>query len=781
MLELVDGPTLADRIGRGPIPLDEARSIARQIAEALEAAHEQGIIHRDLKPANIKIRSDGTVKVLDFGLAKALESLEAYPERSLAPTITSPAMTQAGVLLGTAPYMSPELAKGRPADRRSDIWAFGCVLYEMLSGRRAFDGDHMTEVLGAVVRLEPDWSALPANVPPAVRSVLKRCLQKDPALRMRDIADARFQVEEAFDTPSGSVQSVRPTLGRGGYAGWVVAALVTTVATALVLSDWSSAELPETRLEIVTPPAVDPLSLAMSPDGRSVVFQGELESPRLWLRSLASPEARALTGTEGATMPFWSPDNRSIGFFANGALKRIDLESGFVRTVAPAPDPRGGSWHTDGTILIGGGLGPLNAVPANGGAVKQGTPLLPGQTNHRWPQFLPGGDRFLLFATGAPDVRGLYVGSLTDTSLHRVSDRESAYTFLPPAYVLLARQGALWALRLNREYVSAAGALIPVAPKTLVHGALVGYGAFSSSATGSIAYRASAKKTQLLWLNRTGTTVGALGQPDDSQLLLMQLSSDGRTVAVERNVDGNRDVWLIDVARGVHRRLTFDEGDDGAPIFSPDGSRVVHATGGNREFFEMQERRSDGTKGQMLVLASDDDYKQPQDWTSDGRYILYRVQTMENADLWALPLFGERKPIEVARTSFAESNGRFSPNGRWVAYESTETGRSEIYVQPFPGPGPKSQISVGGGILPRWRRDGSELFYVAADRHLMSVSVTADSARLPGSVPRSLFRLPSLLYEPSPDGQRFLVNTVVSEASPITIILNWKAPGRQER
>ena len=422
VLELVDGPTLADRIAQGPLAIDEARLIARQIAVALEAAHDRGIIHRDLKPANIKLKGASptlatvdiaadTVKVLDFGLAKALESLTTDADVAQSPTVTSPAATQSGVLLGTPAYMSPEQAKGRSADRRSDIWGFGCVLYEMLAGRAPFDGDGVTEVLGAVVRLEPDWNALPPGVPAGLRSLLKRCLQKDPALRLRDIADARFQMDDAFDAVAAPAQALTP---RHAYAGWIVSAVVTAIAIGVgfVLAGRRPAEVAEARLEIVTPAAADPLSLAISPDGRSLVFQAGLDLPRLWLRPLASQEARALTGTEGGSAPFWSPDNRSIGFFADGLLKRVDLENGLVHTLAQAPAQRGGTWHPNGTLLIGSGLGPLTTVAASGGTLKPLTQLLPGQTDQRWPQFLPDGDRFLLYATGAADVRGLYTGSL---------------------------------------------------------------------------------------------------------------------------------------------------------------------------------------------------------------------------------------------------------------------------------------------------------------------------------------------------------------------------------
>ena len=542
VLELVEGPTLAERIARGRLPLDETLGIASEIALALEAAHELGVVHRDLKPANIKLTArgasgvgatldrtlasqtrhaegaaspvppaedraverrfpaagagDATIKILDFGLAKVLEPPGGAADLSQSPTITTPAMTQAGVLLGTAAYMSPEQARGRAADRRTDIWAFGCVVYEMLAGRPAFDGEDMAEVLGAVVRLEPTWSALPATVPPAVLAVLKRCLQKDPALRMRDIADARFAIDDGLAAQGGTIHPTVPARTRAGYTSLAAAALVALIAGMGIA--WSvrrtSAERPETRLEIVTPPTDDPLSLAMAPDGRSLVFQArDRGQSRLWLRRFETEEAQPLRGTERGTLPFFSPDGGSIAFFADGSLKRIDLAGGFVRTLASAPQGRRGSWNREGTIIFGAtSVGPLYRVPADGGAVEQATTLVAGQTNHRWPQFLPDGRRFLLFALGSPDVRGVYLGSLAEQGLRRISDRESAYLFLPPAHVLFARQGALWVRRLSPEYTSVEGDLIPVAPRVLVHSTVTGLGAFSSSSAASIVYRASA-------------------------------------------------------------------------------------------------------------------------------------------------------------------------------------------------------------------------------------------------------------------------------------------------
>ncbi len=779
VLELVEGATLADRVANGSIPIDEVLSLARQIAEALEAAHERGIIHRDLKPANIKIKPDGTVKVLDFGLAKTVAPAQRGAGVSQSPTITTPAMTEAGLILGTAAYMAPEQAKGLEADKRSDVWAFGCVLYEMLTGSRPFKGDDVSDTLAAVLLRDPDWKLLPPRLPPPIHLLLRRCLERDRRRRMSDVAGALFAIDEA----AGATVSPIPHASsrRLAYAGWVVAALVTAALLVAALLRRAPSDTPEMRLQLMTPPTTDPFSFALSPDGRSVVFQARVDGRvQLWLRPLELDEARPLTGTDGASLPFWSPDSRSVGFFSSGELKRFDLEGGFARTLASAPNPRRGAWHSDGTIVFGAAsAGPLYRVPAAGGAVATATDLLPGQSNHRWPAFLPGSRRFLLLALGAKGLRGLYVGSLDDKQVRHVMDLDSEVAIMPAGHVLLGRQGALWAQRLNAQNPQVEGELIPVAPRLLMDRNVNGLAALSSSLVGSVAYRTSDGGRQIVWLDRSGRQTGVLLPLDDAQPSGVRLSSDGRTAAVHRMVSGNTDIWLIDTARGVPRRLTFDPAVEGEPIFSPDSNRVLFVSDRKLNLWDMYLRSADGTGEETLLLESGEN-KNPRDWSSDGRYVLFASQNPKTGlDIWALPLFGDRKPFAVAQTPFAEQDGVFSPDGRLVAFESNETGRLEIYVQPFPGPGAKVQISAAGGRAPRWPRKGSELFYVAPDNRLMSVTVEARGSTIDASTARSLFTLPEFeSYVPSHDGQQFLVNTSVSETSPITVLLNWKPPVR---
>ena len=781
VLELIEGETLAERLtrqaaatpSRPGLPVNEVVAIAGQLIDGIEAAHEHGIVHRDLKPANIKVTPEGRVKVLDFGLARLMS---VNGDRDADPAARAAGVTQNGALLGTAPYMSPEQARGRTVDKRSDIWAFGCVLYEMLAGAPAFAGDGTADLLANVVTVEPDWSALPPDASPALRMCVQRCLQKDLRERFHDIADARLAMEGAFEPSSGVTRRRRPLLERYAPVGWAAAALaIVATLTIVAFPAADPLEPQETRLEIVTPPAADPLSLAIAPDGRSVVFQAGRDLPQLWLRRLDSPDARPIAGTEGAIFPFWSPDSRSVGFRVGRVVKRVDLDSGLVRTVANRVST-GAAWAADGTILLGSGIGPLHRVRAEGGPITTVTDLLAGQNSHRWPQSLPDG-RFLLFALGVPETRGLYLASTGERIARRVADRESGYRFMPPAHVLFARDGGLWARAVRADLSFVEGEPLPVAPKVLVDASLYGYSAFSTSSTGSIAYRASAAATRLVWLDRTGRQVGTVGQPDDSQMTLSQASRDGRAIAVTRTIEGRTNVWLVEAERGMPRRLTFDVNDN-AVVISPEGDWIAYQADGPRDGSVVYRRRSDGTgTATVLLEESVDEWHQPMDWSSDGRHIVFAAQTPTGPDLRVLPVSGGAAPFDLATTPFAEFDARFSPDSRWVAFVSTETGRAEVYVQAFPGTGPKRQVSAGGGTRPRWRRDTSELFYLSYDGRLMSVPIVREGANLETATPRELFTLKSTSgYEASPDGQRFLVTAVVSEASPISVILNWKPP-----
>ena len=797
IMELVEGPTLANRIANGSIPLDEALPIARQIAEALEVAHEQGIIHRDLKPANIKVRPDGTVKVLDFGLAKAFDPVASgVASATMSPTLSIHG-TQAGIVLGTAAYMAPEQARGKAIDRRVDVWAFGCVLFEMLTGKRAFDGEDATAVLARIIEREPDFSLLPPPTPPAIRRLLRRSLEKDRKRRLADISDAQLEIDDAsIETPVEiTAASASRTTGRERVA-WVLGATALLAAGALAVPAtlYVRRVPPEPtvmRLDVITPPTDEAFSFALSPDGRLLTFVANGEKgAQLWVRSLDQVAARPLAGTDGASYPFWAPDSRTIGFFADGQLKRVDFAGAALQVLASAPYPRGGAWNAEGVIVFAPSIAdPLMRVAATGGPATPVTRLETGQGSHRWPQFLPDGRRFLfLMATGQSGTQGIYVASLDRGEPRRVLPADTAGAFAAPGYLLLASQGMVNAYAFDPGPATVSGEPTPIAqPVGMDDGAF--HSAFTVSSAGILAHRAGASRRQLVWFDRSGKRLGAIGQPDDAALANPSLAPDGRRVAVARETQGNFDVWLLDARRGVSTRFTFDAAVENAAVWSPDGSRIVFRSS-RRGVFDLFEKRADGTTDEQPLLVTPQS-KSPLDWSRDGRFLLYGTNDLKTgSDLWALPMTGDRRPFAVVQSVFDEIEGQFSPDGRWLAYASNESGRYQIYVRAFPEPGGKLQISVAGGVQPRWRPDGRELFFVDADGQLTAVPIhlAADKRTLEAGAPQALFatRLATggniaaagaqalAQYLAMPDG-RFLMN-IAAEAvtSPITIVLNWQ-------
>jgi len=794
VLELVEGPTLADRIAQGPIPLDEALPVARQILAALEAAHQHGIVHRDLKPANIKLKPDGTVKVLDFGLAKLAhpDAAGGLPDVTASPTITAPAMTGVGVLLGTAGYMSPEQARGLAVDRGADIWAFGCVLFEMLSGARAFPGVDATETIAAIIRAEPEWSLLPGDTPASVVRVLRRCLRKDRARRLADVRDARLDIEDAQNEPAGFVAPPgRPR--RRERLAWAAACLLSAAigaTTMLWRGDGSSpAPHPEMRVEITTPPTTDQVSLALSPDGQKLAFVASSDGrPKLWLRSLATGSAQPLEGTDGASFPFWSPDSRSIGFFADGGLNRIDMDGGSRRRLASVPVAAGGTWSRDGVILFPTVPdSPIFRVPAGGGKAELVPGAQPGQPGHRFPQFLPDGRHFLYYVVEGA-AGSVYIGTLDGLERQRLLDADAAAVFVPPARVLFVRAGMLFAQRFDPGRQQLEGNAVALAEGISVDA--VGAAAISGSAQGSIVYRIGPanRQRQLVWFDRTGKALGIAAGPDANSSLNPALSPDGRRVALNRSVSGNGDIWLLDLGRSVLSRFTFDPGPEIYPVWSPDGARIVYAANNRTgSGFRLFQKPTTGA-GQASPLLDTGQNMIPDDWSRDGRFISFATSRSGNWDIWAFPLERDTKPFPVTQTRYDELSSQFSPDGHWIAFESDESGRNEIYVQPFPGPGIKTIVSTGGGLQPYWGPGGRELFYVAPDGRLMSVSLRfrSDSQTVEPASPVPLFltRISSTRtggsrqeYIVSPEGKQFLMNTFVEQAgSPITLVLNPAAP-----
>jgi Tol biopolymer transport system component len=797
VMEYLEGDTLAHRLAKGALPIAQALAIAIQIADALDRAHRAGIVHRDLKPGNIMLTKVGA-KLLDFGLAKTPGGVISGADASMLPT-TPGNLTAQGAILGTLQYMAPEQIEGQEADARTDVFAFGAVVYEMVTGKRAFEGKSQASLVGAIMHAEPPPPS--SGKPLASRSVdrlVRKCLAKDPDDRWqtaRDLLDDLKWATEAGSQQGAVVPVAGPRPGRAGRArlAWIVAGIALAVATAAVWQqrrDTAAAD-PVTRFEIVVPPTDSPTSLALSPDGRQLAFVATTEGQsRVWVRPLDDTDARALAGTEGASFPFWAPDARAIGFFAEGKLKRVDLTGGAPQVVADAPNGRGATWNSEDVILFTPGNvastrdSVITRISASGGTPMAVSHLAAGEGSHRWPQFLPDGRRFMFFSTnGRPDTQGVYLGSLDGGEPIRVLATETPGVFVPPDRVLLVRGDALMAARFDAEQGTVVGELMSlVQPVGRDDGVLAS--AFSVS-PGTLAYRATggSQRRQLVWMDRSGRMVGSIGSTETNQLAQPALDPGGQRIAMNRNLMGNFDIWLLDTSRGIPARFTFDPALDAYPLWSSDGRRVIFGSSRSGPV-SLYEKAASGAGDEHLLAA---DAGVPLSWSADGRFVLYsRADPKTGTDLWVLPMTGERKPLAVVQAAMEQPGGEFSPDGRWLAYESNESGRFEVYVQPFPDAGGKWQMSSAGGTQPRWRRDGKELYYVAADARLMAVPVaTNQDGKTPGlGVPAPLFgtRLATGAgvtagrpeYAVAPDG-RFLMNTVVEDTAPapITIVLNW--------
>ena len=805
VMELVDGDDLADRIARGPMPLDEALAIARQIADALAAAHEAGIIHRDLKPANIKVRPDGTVKVLDFGLAKALDGSrpsDGPNQRTFAnaATITSPAMpfdvrsshpeqgrevTTVGQILGTAAYMAPEQAKGQPVDRRADIWAFGCVLYEMLTGRRVFPGDDVTETLASVVKTEPDWSALPAATPPAVRRLLARALQKDHRRRLADMHDARLELDE----PAADVDAA-PRGSSRAYVPWTIAAvLALSLAGAAYLWPRNAATTVESsvvRFEIPPPPGgqfpLRPGAISLSPDGQQVAFVSGNYPGRVHVRALADVAATPITqitGVANIAAPVWSPDARSIivtaGTAMGGPVRRLSLSGGTVATLAEWG--RSAIWGTRGVVVFTGPDGRLHRVADAGGVVQPITTLdeSAGETAHMATTFLPDGRRFLYAAVNRnAQQTALYVSSIDrdpPTRLEGLNARAEyagGYLWFIEGTTLVARSFDPASLQVGNETV-------PVAENV---------SDFAVAANGTLVTRPREDDvSNIAWLDRDGkpqTVVGPAGAYRN--LARPDLSPDGRTLAfTRRDAVGNADIWTLDLERNLPSRLTSDRADEEAPIYSPDGQWIVFSSSrsGVRDLYR---RKADGSGSDELLLASPVN-KSPSGFSPDGSVLLF-WQAVPNtgADILALPMTGDRQPVTLLSTTALEGYATFSPDGKWLAYCSGEPGEGDdVYIQPYPLTGSRVRLSSTGGASPQWSADGRAVFYGAPDGDIMRVSLTFSGDTVRPGVPQRVVRAPGFFQHSGFVMDRAASRLLTLAASPMTITapltvtLNWPA------
>lgn len=804
VMQFLEGQTLAQRLEKGPLPIDQAVRYATEMADALDAAHRRGIIHRDLKPGNIMLTRTGA-RLLDFGLAKLREPITSTLSDMTALATQHPA-TAEGMLLGTMPYMAPEQVEGREADARSDVFALGAVLYELVTGQRAFPGATAASVIGAILKDDPPPIASRQPLaPPALEHVIRTCLAKDPDERWQSAADVKRElawIASTLSAPGASTLSapgltpaVRPGKRRPPFGWFAAAALVIALVATLpaALRQWSSTpvETPVLRFEIAPPAnvifaatgaSIPSTQLALSPDGRLLAFVAGLpgERPALWIRALDTLEARMLVGTDDASYPFWSPDSRFLGFFAAGKLKKVDITGGPAQALCDvASDARGGTWSADGILFAPSTASGLFQVSAAGGVPVRLFGLRDGESSYRWPMFLPGGRHFVVYVRAA--VRqGIYLGSVDDKTLTWLFDTRFNAIYSPPGFLLTVRDGALFAYPFDLKTLSVTGEPVRVAGQ--IGGSSTNMASLSAE-NGVLAYASGLTTlTRLEWFDRQGKALGAA--TDTGGHINFRLSPDETRVALTR-VDpqtNTSDVWVLDLARRLPTRFTFDAATDTTPIWSPDGARIIFRSdraGGNFIF----EKPVAGGASERLLGRTDVPF--PTDWSPDGKTILYHAPGNNSYDVRLIALADGAKPQSFTDSAFNEIYGRFSPDGRWIAYSSDESGQMQVYVQTYPKSGGKWQVSTAGGSEPHWRGDGKELFFLAPDRTLMAVDVRASSSTFDVGVPKTLFqtRTPGVSdifrmnYDVTDAGNRFLVNSLVEGArsSPIVVVTNWTA------
>jgi len=786
----------------------------------MEYAHDRNVVHRDIKPANIKVADDSSVKVLDFGLAKALaDDPQPGSDPRNSPTLTLTMATTAGTILGTAAYMSPEQAKGKSVDRRADVWAFGVVLYEMLTARQLFTGEGAGEILASVIKETVSLDALPPTTPQAIRALIGRCIEKDPKRRLQAIGEASIAVEDAVASDPPITPGATAPDPDGAPSGprsdrrwpWIAAASLLALATLAFVHFREPSSTPQSPIRFQLPPPGPSAAqhFKLSPNGRTLAFIApDNGTDRVWLRSLDAIDAHAIPGTDGATYPFWSPDSANLGFFAQGKLKRMSVTSGTVaspaQSLCDALDNRGASWGSDGVIVFAPGVNSgLFRIPATGG-VAQAMPQYtspPRGASLRFPEFLPASNRFLYVISGDAENSGIYTGSLDGAAPVRLSKDVSQTAFIPSASggdgtLLFRRESTLMAQPFDPRLMRTTGEPLPLAAQ-IGEAGNTGFAAFSaaSSATGSsvLVYQSGSgsQARELVWRDRAGKSLGtaaALGKT--APTFGFALSPNGKRVAFELSASLDKtDLWLQELDRGTATRFTFGVGTGyrSYPVWSPDNTRVTYSVLADLNInVDLFTKPAGGASKEELLLHGRTNTS-GSDWSNDGKFLVYS-QTGDTTrdDLWLLPMEGEHKPALYLQTPANENQGQFSPDSKFMAYESDESGQYQVYVQPIPPNGAKWQISPAGGGQPRWRRDGRELFYVAADGKLMVVTIGAAGNFLAGT-PQPLFeRIDSntadreFFYQPSADGQRFLVNSPAAggtaQATPLTVVLNWNQP-----
>jgi len=815
VMEYLEGETLADRLRKGPLPLDQVLKYGIDICEGLENAHRTGVMHRDLKPGNIMLTKTGA-KLMDFGLAKAMSAVGAASS-SLTMTLSGPSadqpLTAKGVLVGTFQYMSPEQLEGKDADRRSDIFALGSILYEMLAGQRAFQGKTTASTIAAILAADPPPLAnLQPMSPPELQRVVKSCLAKDPEERFQTVHDVKLQLKGIAE--SGSQTGVsRPVVSAGKGRErilWLASGILLGAVAAFSLIPFLRPKMAVRGLHAYIP-APDRTEfvfvgdrtapLVISPDGTRLIFGAmDMEGKQLlWVRALDASTSQPLPGTAGATYPFWSVDSRFIGFFAEGKLKKIEATGGPAQIICDAPDGRGGSWSREGTIIFSPTYnGSIYKVTAAGGTPVQVTELDPQHENtHRWPQFLSDGRHFLYFTRSSQgEASGTYAASLDDKEKKLVFRSRSNVVLATAGYLLFVRDGTLMAQPFDEQDRSVHGDAVPLFDGVLENPSY-SRSIVSVSTNGVLAYGGAGSKAEpsrLLWFDRGGRQIGEVGEPGGSNVYTApRLSPDAKKLAVTVGDPGRgaTDIWIYDLGSGTRTRLTFDPSVNSQPIWSPDGGEIVFFSNRLTSFPQMYRKASNGAGKDELVQNSHGQDR-PDDWSPDGRYLMYEPNTSVNT-LWLLPLFGERKPSVFigGESGNFPGQGKFSPDGKWLAYAEYGQGRRELYITPFPSNTGKWQVSAGGGQYPRWRGDGKELFFLAQNGTvLMAVEVDLSGSAPRIGIPKKLFEMHPVYSPSSPeaspydvaaDGQRFLIDSMdhVPAPQPINLVLNWEAELRK--
>jgi eukaryotic-like serine/threonine-protein kinase len=792
VMEYLEGETLADKLSRGPLPIDQTLRQGIEIADALDKAHRRGIVHRDLKPGNVMLTKSG-VKLLDFGLAKAMAPTSSAAGLTGLPTRA--ALTQEGAILGTFQYMAPEQLEGRDTDARTDIFALGCVLYEMATGHKAFAATSQASLIGAILHKDPEpISHFEPMTPRNLDRVVRRCLAKDPEDRWQNARDVALELADV-SSPEESVAPARRS--RTALIGWVVAgALLLALGWFVTTSRANRTTAAASKMRFTVPPPPGSSlqgMLALSPSGETLAFvaTGADGRDRLWVRPLDSLNSRALEETEGAAFPFWSPDGRSIAFFADGKLKRIDAAGGTARLLCDAGAARGGAWGADGKIVFSANVGGSMNLVSDSGGLSRPLPQLTSRHGevYRWPSFLPDGRHFLYYVGyGDANILGAYEGSVDSSETHRVApDADAAAVYAPPGYLIYRSGDRLMSRPFDAGAMRTTGDATPIVEDVWWDGISTLATGFAVSSTGLLAYQTGGlSATHLLLYDRTGKELRSVGPP--GAYFEPMFSPDGHFIAVSRGVKQRAfvtETWLADLARGNMTRLPLDPGFNSATVlWSPDGRRIAFASFPRGEVFVRDIHSSVKPKLLFQMPA----FSPLDDWSRDGRYILYEAIDWKTFafDLAFRDLqTGTNRPLIA--TSANESGGALSPDGRWVAYLSDESGADEIFVQSFPGGSDRQQVSVGGGTQPRWRGDGRELFYVSSDRKVMAVDVRAGE-RLETGTPHALFqtRIFPLVearnhYDVTADGQRFVVNSRRLEDAtlPITVVSGWAPEGKK--